>query len=111
MARKLDVLLESACRHPEDFTALVTAFGVAGYHVCVVLMAVPECLSLLGVVARYYLRKGEGPLQESGGSKLPLRLTPRRVHDETFEGLRAAVKFVDHAGEVSCCAPGWTRGV
>ncbi|KAF6743867.1 zeta toxin-domain-containing protein [Ephemerocybe angulata] len=41
ISRKLDVLLESACRQPEDFRGLAQMFGEAGYRVEVVIMAVP----------------------------------------------------------------------
>lgn len=93
--RKIDVLLESACRHPADFTTLASAFHGAGYRVHVAVLAVPACLSLLGVVVRY---RRNLPEARSGG--LPLRLTPRRVHDETYDGLRGAVAFVDESDAV-----------
>jgi hypothetical protein len=77
--RKVDVLLESACRYPEDVASLISAFHAAGYRVLVALMAVPECLSLLGTMVRYYER-----LPEAKSAKVPLRVTPREVHDETY---------------------------
>ena len=77
--RKIDVLLESACRNIDEFRSLVSAFRDGGYRVYVVIMAVPECLSLMGIMLRYYKRLPEA---QSGG--LPLRLTPRTVHYETY---------------------------
>lgn len=77
--RRVDVLLESACRHPEDFTSLISEFHTAGYRVLVALMAVPECLSLLGTMVRYYKR-----LPEAQAANVPLRVTPRKVHYETY---------------------------
>ncbi|TQN68129.1 Toxin PezT [Colletotrichum shisoi] len=56
IARKLDVLLESACRHPDDFRELAGMFGEAGYRVEVVIMAVPAALSRLGILHRFYER-------------------------------------------------------
>lgn len=81
--RKIDVLLESACRHPEDFTSLISEFHDAGYRVLVALMAVPECLSLLGTMVRYYDR-----LPEAQSANIPLRVTPRKVHYETYASVR-----------------------
>lgn len=81
--RKIDVLLESACRHPEDFASLISAFHTAGYRVLVALMAVPECLSLLATMVRYYKR-----LPEAQSANIPLRVTPRKVHYETYVGVR-----------------------
>lgn len=81
--RKADVLLESACRHPEDFTSLISEFHAAGYRVLVAVMAVPECLSLLGTMVRYYRR-----LPEAQSANIPLRVTPRKVHYETYASIQ-----------------------
>lgn len=51
--RRIDVVLESACRNPDDVTTLMSEFDTAGYRVLVAIMAVPECLSLLGTMVRY----------------------------------------------------------
>ncbi|KAG5950816.1 hypothetical protein E4U53_004342 [Claviceps sorghi] len=91
--RKLDVLVESACRHPDDFEDLVRIFSGAGYRVEVVLLAVPAPLSRLGILIRYYDKLPEG---RSG--TLPLRLTPERVHDDSYEGLVDAADFLDRSG-------------
>ncbi|KAK1722102.1 zeta toxin-domain-containing protein [Colletotrichum lupini] len=42
VGRRLDVLLESACRHPDDFRELARAFGAGGYRVEVVVMAIHD---------------------------------------------------------------------
>ena len=86
--RKVDVLLESACRHPEDFTSLISSFRSAGYRVMVALMAVPECLSLLGTMVRYYER-----LPEAQSANVPLRMTPRKVHYETYASVRRPSRY------------------
>jgi hypothetical protein len=41
ISRKLDVLLESACRHLDDFQELARMFGEAGYRIEVIVLAVP----------------------------------------------------------------------
>lgn len=87
--QKVDVLLESASRHPDDFTSLVSAFHAGGYRTLVAIMAVPECLSLLGTMVRYYKR-----LPEAQSANIPLRMTPRKVHYETYVSLRSHSRHV-----------------
>ncbi|KEY67235.1 hypothetical protein S7711_11069 [Stachybotrys chartarum IBT 7711] len=88
--RRLDVLLESACRHPDDFTVLLRIFHDAGYRVEVAVLAVPEGLSRLGILTRYHENLPEG---QSRG--LPLRLTPVKVHNDSYHGLLQAAAFLD----------------
>ena len=88
--RKLDVMLESACRHPEDFIQLVRIFSEGGYRVEVVVMAVPEALSRLGILVRFYDK-----LPAAQSRDLPLRLTPVKVHDDSYAGLLGAATFLD----------------
>ncbi|KAG6005009.1 hypothetical protein E4U43_000636 [Claviceps pusilla] len=88
--RSIDVLVESACRHPDDFGDLVRIFSKAGYRVEVVLLAVPAPLSRLGILVRYYEKLPEG---QSG--HLPVRLTPERIHDDSYGGLVDAARFLD----------------
>lgn len=90
--RHLDVLLESACRHPEDFTQLVSIFHDAGYRVEVVVLAVPEALSRLGILTRFYEK-----LPEAHSRNLPVRLTPKKVHDDSYVGLLDAATFLDQS--------------
>ncbi|KHO00746.1 zeta toxin family protein [Metarhizium album ARSEF 1941] len=90
--RNLDVLLESACRHPADFVQLARLFSTAGYRVEVVLLAVPAALSRLGLLVRFY-----ETLPEGRSRNLPLRLTPTKVHDDSYAGLLDAARFLDES--------------
>lgn len=90
--RKLDVLLESACRHPDDFVQLARIFSEAGYRVEVVLLAVPAALSRLGILVRFYEKLPEGQSRN-----LPVRLTPAKVHDDSYAGLVDAARFLDES--------------
>ncbi|GKT46740.1 TPR repeat protein oca3 [Colletotrichum spaethianum] len=90
IVRKLDVLLESACRHPDDFRELARMFGEAGYRVEVVVMAVPAALSRLGILHRFYER-----LPEAGSGALPIRLTPVKVHEDSYRGLMSVAEWID----------------
>ncbi|QPH12571.1 hypothetical protein C2857_004783 [Epichloe festucae Fl1] len=92
--RAIDVLVESACRHPEDFEDLVRIFSSGGYRVEVVLLAVPAPLSRLGILVRYY-EKLPGELPGGQSRNLPVRLTPERVHDDSYRGLLDAARFLD----------------
>ncbi|KAB5570749.1 zeta toxin domain-containing protein, partial [Coniochaeta sp. 2T2.1] len=93
--RKLDVLVESACRHPDDFCTLAALFHEKGYGVAVAILAVPEALSRLGILVRFHM-----DLPEAKSGRLPLRLTPRKVHDDSYKGLEEAARFVDEGGAV-----------
>ncbi|KAK0623268.1 zeta toxin-domain-containing protein [Immersiella caudata] len=86
----LDVLVESACRHPDDFCKLARIFHHGGYDVRVAILAAPEALSRLGILVRYYRN-----LPEAQSRGLPLRLTPKKVHDDSYSGLASAAKFLD----------------
>ncbi|UNI21385.1 hypothetical protein JDV02_007380 [Purpureocillium takamizusanense] len=103
--RRLDVLLESACRHPDDFVQLARLFredtdadtdADAGrhYRVEVVVLAVPAPLSRLGILLRFYEKLPEGQSRN-----LPVRLTPRKVHDDSYQGLLHAAAFLDGDGD------------
>ena len=109
------VLVEAACRRRGDVERLVRVFSsddssndnsssssssssATGayryrYRVRVVVLAVPAALSRLGIAVRYH-----AGLPEAGSRGLPARLTPRRVHDESFAGLAEAVRWVDGGG-------------
>lgn len=112
--RKADVVLESACRHPDDFCELAALFRAAGYRVEVVVLAVPAALSRLGILARFYDRKPEA---QSGN--LPVRLTPVKVHDDSYAGLLHAATYLDGSGDAdqvvvvrrgNLVAYGWEKG-
>jgi hypothetical protein len=90
--RRLDVLVESACRHPDDFCSLAALFRRAGYRVAVAVLAVPEALSRLGILVRFHR-----DLPEARSRRLPLRLTPKKVHDDSYAGLAEAAAFVDRS--------------
>ncbi len=82
VANRSDVLVESACRHPDDFCRLAEIFHAGGYLVKVAIMAVPEALSRLGILVRYHLN-----LPEAQSRGLPLRLTPKQVPADSSAGL------------------------
>ncbi|KAK3990167.1 zeta toxin-domain-containing protein [Cladorrhinum sp. PSN332] len=89
---KKNVLLESACRHPDDFVSLVQIFKRQGYKIKIVVLAVNEGVSRLGCLVRYYKKS-----PEAGGKwGLGVRKTPKRVHDESCEGVLEGVRFVDN---------------
>lgn len=90
--RRQDVLIESACRHHADFSSLATILHEASYHVTVMILAVPYPLSRLGILVRYYQN-----LPEAQSRGLPLRLTPAKVHDESYEGLLKAAEWLDES--------------
>ncbi|KAK7751485.1 hypothetical protein SLS62_006570 [Diatrype stigma] len=116
-ARRLDVLVESACRHEGDFADLARVFkeeatgagegeghdsgtgNRGGYRVEVALVAVPAALSLLGILTRFH-----AGLPEAGSGNLPPRLTPRKVHDDSYAGVLGAAAFID--GDVSASGGG-----
>lgn len=77
--RHIDVVIESACHNIEEVMSLVSMFHVDRYRVHVAVMAVPECLSLLGNMVRYYKRRSEA----QPGDQVP-GLTPRSVHYQTY---------------------------
>ncbi|EQK99134.1 zeta toxin family protein [Ophiocordyceps sinensis CO18] len=89
-ARRLDVLVESACRHPDDFAQLALLFRRAGFRVEVLVLAVPAALSRLGILVRFH-----AGLADARPGALPVRLTPVRVHDESYAGLVDAAGFLD----------------
>ncbi|KAF5334440.1 hypothetical protein D9611_014490 [Ephemerocybe angulata] len=90
ISRKLDMLLESACRQPEDFRELAQMFGEAGYRVEVVIMAVPAALSRLGILHRFHEK-----LPEAGSGRLPGRLTPVKIHDDSYRGLVSVAEWLN----------------
>lgn len=90
VSHRMPVLVESACRHPDDFCKLAQIFHRGGYVVRVAVLAVPEALSRLGILVRYY--RG---LPEARSRGLPLRLTPTKVYDDSYAGLEHAARFLD----------------
>lgn len=96
--RKVDMLIESACRQPEDFIGLVRLLQKGGYQINVVVLAVPYALSRLGILVRYFEK-----LPESGSRGLGVRLTPTRVHDDSYKGLLEAAEWLDEVRVVDRC--------
>ena len=98
-ALRRDCVVESACRAPGDFGELAALFraaaGPGGGRVLVVVLAVHEAQSRLGVLVRYH-----GGLPEARSRGLPLRLTPRAVHDESYRGLERVAEFIDASDAV-----------
>ncbi|ETS76443.1 hypothetical protein PFICI_11830 [Pestalotiopsis fici W106-1] len=95
MERRADVLAEMACRFPEDFCELTQTLHDAGYRVEVMILAVPEALSWIGVLTRYnndHLREREQSDRSWGLPQLP--------HDETCANLVNAARFVDESSAV-----------
>ena len=90
--RRQDVLIESACRHPSDFTEIASIFRSSNYRIVVFVLAVPYALSRLGILVRYYKN-----LPEARSRGLPLRLTPTKVHDDSFDGLLQAAEWLDQS--------------
>jgi hypothetical protein len=81
-----DVVLESAMLNPSEFEDLARQFRDAGYRVEVVLLAVPEALSALGILRRYWLAR------RAGGRG---RIVTRNDHDATYRGVRRGAAAID----------------
>ncbi|KAL2124011.1 hypothetical protein VTJ04DRAFT_376 [Mycothermus thermophilus] len=90
---KPDILLEAACRSPLSTTRLITILSRGGYTIRAAVLAVAYPLSRLGVLSRYHRR-----LPEAGDTARGMparRLTPKKVHDESWEGLRVLVQGLE----------------
>ncbi|KAK4465738.1 zeta toxin-domain-containing protein [Cladorrhinum samala] len=97
-----DVLLESACRRPEDFIELIEIFREGGYRVRVAVLAVGRGVSRLGCLVRYWRN-----LPEAGAKwGLGVRKTPAGVHSESYEGLSRGVGRLDGMVVVAAAADG-----
>ncbi|EFX03201.1 zeta toxin [Grosmannia clavigera kw1407] len=98
--RRCDVLVESASRFPQDVAQMARTFRRAGYRVCLVMMAVHVAQSRLGLLARYLdadpQKELESEQQVDGGKpSLGRRLTPRKIHDESYAGLAQLAVWLD----------------
>ncbi|MET8088176.1 zeta toxin family protein [Micromonospora sp. NPDC005237] len=80
------VVLESAMRYPSEFEDIARRFHDAGYRVEVAIVAVPEALSRLGILHRYW-----SEVQEVGRG----RLIDTAVHDECYRGVIRGAHAVD----------------
>lgn len=96
MHLQADIVLESATRYPLELYDLLRMLRNDGYRIEVVMLAVPAALSRIGILVRYHLN-----LAEAQSRTLPLRLTPKIVHDTSYRGLTEvsrhfeSTKFVD----------------
>lgn len=87
ISQRYDVVIESALRSRAEFEDLIPAFRDGGYTVEVALMAVPEALSRLGILDRYWrdvIDLGEG------------RFVDPAIHDECYQGVLRAAAAVEH---------------
>ncbi|CAK7223370.1 hypothetical protein SBRCBS47491_005185 [Sporothrix bragantina] len=109
-AQRRTALVESASRYPQDVVEMATTFQTQGYRVCLVLLGVHAAQSRLGLLARFLeastslADKNKIEDTENRRPKMPVRLTPRSIHDESFVGLASLAKMLDAQGSGS--APG-----
>ncbi|CAK7205763.1 hypothetical protein SEUCBS139899_008542 [Sporothrix eucalyptigena] len=103
-SQKLTALVESASRYPQDVVEMAGTFRSAGYRVCLVLLGVHPVQSRLGLLARFLEASTQAPSEEddtSGRKKMPVRLTPRAIHDESYAGLASLAEMLDEQGSDS----------
>lgn len=85
------VVLESAMRYASEFEDIARRFHDAGYRVEVAIVAVPEALSRLGILQRYW-----GEVQDVGHG----RLIDPAIHDECYRGVMRGSAAID-AGDLA----------
>jgi UDP-N-acetylglucosamine kinase len=83
------VVLESAMRYPSEFEDIAHRFHDAGFRVEVAILAVPESLSRLGILHRYWEEVQE---VERG------RLIDPAIHDECYRGVIRGAEAIDAGG-------------
>jgi UDP-N-acetylglucosamine kinase len=84
--RRVDVVSETTMRDPGDFLEPARVFDEAGYQSEAVIIAVPQAMSRLGIVARYHEQ-----VQATGHGRLTLRAN----HDGSYAGLLHAAREID----------------
>lgn len=84
--QRFDVIMESAMTKPADFLEPVQLYRSAGYRIEVAILAVPEALSRLGVLARYY-----DELRRTGRG----RVIDQQIHDATYHGVLDTASQID----------------
>ncbi|MFI5731123.1 zeta toxin family protein [Kribbella sp. NPDC051587] len=84
-ARGCHTVVETALADPEEFARAAANFGAAGFRVEVAVLAVPEALSRLGIVARYL---DQIALHGRG------RFVARSNHDGCYRGIPATIAAV-----------------
>jgi predicted ABC-type ATPase len=88
MDRRIDIVIETTMRVRGYFIEQARLFAEAGYQTEAMIMAVPEAMSRLGIVARYHEQ-----VQATGHG----RFTPRANHDASYAGvLHAAAEIDEH---------------
>lgn len=80
------VVLESAMRYPSEFEDIARRFHQAGHRVEVAIVAVPEALSRLGILSRYW---DEVQAVNRG------RLIDPAIHDECYRGVIRGAHAID----------------
>jgi len=86
IGRRINTVIETTMRDPGDFLEPARMFRDAGYRTEVVIMAVPEAQSRLGILARYHdqvAALGHG------------RLTETSNHDASYHGVLQAAGRID----------------
>ncbi|ABD11725.1 hypothetical protein ThrDRAFT_01185 [Frankia casuarinae] len=83
---RIDVLMESAMRLPDEFEHPARRFAAAGYRVEVAFLAVPAALSRLGVLDRYWTQVA------AHGYGRPIDPT---IHDACFEAILREADAID----------------
>ncbi|CAK7265651.1 hypothetical protein SEPCBS57363_001691 [Sporothrix epigloea] len=105
-AQKRATLVESASRYPQDVAKMAATFQEAGYRVCLVLLGAHAAQSRLGLLARFLDASNSSPTSLSASipesepdsrrrPSLPVRLTPRAIHDESYAGLALLAGMLD----------------
>lgn len=105
-SRGLPTLVESASRYPQDVVDMAGIFHEHNYRVCLVLLAVHPVQSRLGLLARFLDAKSSNAapqLKEEVTAKkaMPVRLTPRPIHDESYVGLAELAEKLDAQSPIS----------
>ncbi|CAK7242163.1 MAG: hypothetical protein STHCBS139747_003643 [Sporothrix thermara] len=108
-AQQRPTLVESASRYPQDVVEMAATFRARGFRVCLVLLGVHPAQSRLGLLARYLdaaASAGGGDRQQVNAGDtskrrrpaMPVRLTPRAIHDESYAGLATLADMLDRQG-------------
>lgn len=90
ITHRVDVIMESAMRLPDEFDQPARRFAAAGYRVEVAFLAVPAALSRLGVLDRYWQQVA------AHGHGRPIDPT---IHDACYTAIHREAEAID-AGTV-----------
>lgn len=89
ITHRCNVVLESAMRSESEFEDIARRFQDSGFRVEVALVAVPEALSRLGILHRYW-----SEIQQTGHG----RFIDPSIHDECYQGVLRGATAVDTEG-------------